>query len=1018
MQLRINRFNLGFSSISKPLTTLFFSSAATGTATKPDSMFAVVPHETVTIRSREFTTHEKVQHCLCTTVDQAQSDSSTKNTTNTQNDKTDDISGSKAQLVQEEEREKGRVALAAGSALCILARGLILATVAYKAATILFHKMHLSIFQSPMSFFDSTPSGRILNRASTDQSAVDMQIPYQVGSFVFAIIQLLGIIAVMSQCAWQVIIVFIPVAGMCIWLQQYYLPSAREMARLGGVCKGPVIQNFSETISGSTTIRSFDQQSRFQDMNLKLNDDFARPKFHAAAAMEWLGIRLDMLSSFTFAAFLIFLISIPEGTIDPSIAGLAVTYGLTLNTLQGWVVWTLTNLENKIISVERIFQYSSIPSEPPLVIESNRPDDKWPSQGEVDVHHLQVRYAPHMPLVLRGLTCTFIRGKKTGIVGRTGSVKSTLIQTLFRLVQPAARQILIDGLNISTIGLHDLRSRLRIIPQDPTMFEGTIRSNLDPLEEYTDDKIWEVAKLHDNEFYDFKHHTVLYGVFGVAYWIASVNMERDDDTPPPGGGGDSNTSEASKLIYGDELYLHPNDSSITNFINIKLKGTENYQHWSCAMTLALSTKKKFGFINGKCKKPSEKSLANQWELCNSVVLSWILGSISQDLYLGQCFSTSPQNVWEELKETYDKLNGIETFNLHHQINSLKQNGTHVSDYYHTLNGLWRQFDSMAKLPACSCDAQKAFKTHSDLIKLMQFLMGLDDVYQPIRSSLLRRDPIPDLKTAFSIISREESHRGSSSSSSGNKPQVSVFTARGPNNNNYNKKNQTNKNTNVVCTNPNCGLPGHSIEKCYKITDKGWIIDFGANQHMVTSLDNLENIVDISDLNLQIDHPNGTTAFIKKVGNLKLSDTITFYDVLYVLEYSVNLLSVHKLARDSKVLGHPSDQALKALKHKIDVRGKGTTAPCDICHHAKQTREPFPISEHSTTNVGEVVHLDVWGPYKVAKTESKDGTDGSSSMEGTERDASGDESLGSPSEATNEESTHASHEDNSGITFHF
>ncbi|KAI3703062.1 hypothetical protein L6452_28817 [Arctium lappa] len=480
--------------------------------------------------------------------------SSKENTNDSQNGKTDDISSTKAQIVQEEEREKGRVgfsvywkyittafggalapfiilaqivfqilqigstywmawaspvsasdpapvtgstliivyvALAVGCAFCILARGLLLATVAYKAATILFHKMHLSIFRSPMSFFDSTPSGRILNRASTDQSAVDMQIPYQVGSFVFAIIQLLGIVVVMSQAAWQVIILFVPVGGMCIWLQQYYLPSAREMARLAGVCKGPVIQNFSETISGSTTIRSFDQQGRFQDTNLKLNDDFSRPKFHGAAAMEWLGIRLDMLSSVTFAAFLIFLISIPEGTIDPSIAGLAATYGLTLNTLNGWVVWTLTNLENKIISVERIFQYSSIPSEPPLVIESNRPDDQWPSQGEVDIRHLQVRYAPHMPLVLRGLTCTFNGGKKTGIVGRTGSGKSTLIQTLFRLVEPAAGQIMIDGINISTIGLHDLRSKLSIIPQDPTMFEGTIRSNMDPLEEYTDDKIWE-----------------------------------------------------------------------------------------------------------------------------------------------------------------------------------------------------------------------------------------------------------------------------------------------------------------------------------------------------------------------------------------------------------------------------------------------------------------------------------------------------------------------------------------------
>ena len=108
------------------------------------------------------------------------------------------------------------------------------------------------------------------------------------------------------------------------------------------------------------------------------------------------------------------------------------------------------------------------------------------------VEHLQIRYAPHMPLVLRGITCTFQGGKKTGIVGRTGSGKSTLIQALFRIIEPAAGQIMLDGINISSIGLHDLRSRLSIIPQDPTMFEGTVRSNLDPLEEYSDEQIWEV----------------------------------------------------------------------------------------------------------------------------------------------------------------------------------------------------------------------------------------------------------------------------------------------------------------------------------------------------------------------------------------------------------------------------------------------------------------------------------------------------------------------------------------------
>ncbi|KAI8537302.1 hypothetical protein RHMOL_Rhmol09G0012900 [Rhododendron molle] len=383
------------------------------------------------------------------------------------------------------------VALVIGSSFCLLSRSLFLITAGYKTATILFKKMHLCIFRAPMSFFDSTPSGRILNRASTDQSAVDFPIPNIVAGFAFSMIQLLGTVVIMSQVAWQVFIVFIPVIATCIWLQQYYIRSARELARLAGVCEAPVIQHFAETMSGSTTIRSFNQESRFKELSTKLIDGHSRPKFYTAGAMEWLSFRLDFLSSLTFAFFLVFLISIPTGTINPSIAGLAVTYGLSLNTLQARVIRNLCDMENQIISVERILQYTAIPSEPPLVIEEKRPDGHWPARGEVVIQDLQVRYAPHMPLVLRGLTCTFRGGMKTGIVGRTGSGKSTLIQTLFRIVEPAAGQIQIDGINISSIGLHDLRSRLSIIPQDPTMFQGTVRSNLDPLEEYTDELIWE-----------------------------------------------------------------------------------------------------------------------------------------------------------------------------------------------------------------------------------------------------------------------------------------------------------------------------------------------------------------------------------------------------------------------------------------------------------------------------------------------------------------------------------------------
>ncbi|VAH74142.1 unnamed protein product [Triticum turgidum subsp. durum] len=348
------------------------------------------------------------------------------------------------------------VALAVASSLCILIRALFLVTAAYKTATLLFNKMHMAIFRAPMSFFDSTPSGRILNRV-----------------------------------AWQVFLVFVPVIIICFWYQRYYIETARELQRLVGVCKAPIIQHFAESITGSTTIRSFGKEHQFVSTNSHLMDAYSRPKFYNAAAMEWLCFRLDTLSSFTFAFALVFLISLPTGIIDPGIAGLAVTYGLNLNMLQAWVVWSMCNLENKIISVERILQYISIPEEPPLSMSEDKLPHNWPSQGEIQLRDVHVRYAPQLPFVLKGLNVTFPGGMKTGIVGRTGSGKSTLIQALFRIVEPTVGQILVDGVDICTIGLHDLRSRLSIIPQDPTMFEGTVRSNLDPLNEYNDDQIWE-----------------------------------------------------------------------------------------------------------------------------------------------------------------------------------------------------------------------------------------------------------------------------------------------------------------------------------------------------------------------------------------------------------------------------------------------------------------------------------------------------------------------------------------------
>lgn len=184
------------------------------------------------------------------------------------------------------------------------------------------------------------------------------------------------------------------------------------------------------------------------------------------------------------------------------LAGLAATYGLSLNVLQAWVIWNLCNVENKMISVERILQFTDIPSEAPLLIEDCRPETEWPISGRIEVENLHVQYNPALPRVLKGITCTFPGKKKVGIVGRTGSGKSTLIQALFRVVEPSQGRILIDGIDISKIGLQDLRCKLSIIPQDPILFQGTLRTNLDPLEEHSDQEIWEVE---GSNFVSIKH---------------------------------------------------------------------------------------------------------------------------------------------------------------------------------------------------------------------------------------------------------------------------------------------------------------------------------------------------------------------------------------------------------------------------------------------------------------------------------------------------------------------------------
>ncbi|GJR66224.1 hypothetical protein Tco_0012289 [Tanacetum coccineum] len=223
-----------------------------------------------------------------------------------------------------------------------------------------------------------------------------------------------------------------------------------------------------------------------------------------------------------------------------------------------------------------------------------------------------------------------------------------------------------------------------------------------------------------------------------------INSDHDDDIH-------DFVTRISKLDISDPLHLHPNDTTAFIVVSTKLKSN------------------------------TDEVLGKQWDRVNAIVLGWILNSISEELFLGHLFSKRAKHVWEELKETYDKFDGLIMFGLHNQIDTLKQNGSSIADYYHKLNALWKQYDAMIELSKCVCNASEGFKKHNQLLKLMQFLMGLDDSYMQIRSTILSRETLPDVKSAYATISSEESHRVSVGSivGSSQRNQTSTFVSNMP-----------------------------------------------------------------------------------------------------------------------------------------------------------------------------------------------------------------------------------------------
>lgn len=392
------------------------------------------------------------------------------------------------------------IAFGFGSSILMVVQTLILwIFCSIEASRKLHERMAYAVFRSPMSFFETNPLGRILNRFSSDVYRVD-EVLARTFNMLFVntarSAYTLGLV-VASTPFFALLIV--PIGAIYVWIQRYYLRTSRELKRLDSISKSPIYAHFQESLGGLTTIRAYGQQARFALENEWRVDANLRCYFPSTHANRWLAIRLELIGSFIIFASAGFAVVsvITGGGPSAGMLGLAMSYALQITQSLNWIVRQTVEVETNIVSVERCLEYARLPSEAADVLHKRRPKANWPSRGAVEFKKYSTRYRPGLDLVLKDISLDIKAKEKIGVVGRTGAGKSSLTLALFRIIEPASGNITIDELNTSTIGLHDLRSRLAIIPQDAALFEGTVRDNLDPSHVHDDTQLWSVLGKDD-----------------------------------------------------------------------------------------------------------------------------------------------------------------------------------------------------------------------------------------------------------------------------------------------------------------------------------------------------------------------------------------------------------------------------------------------------------------------------------------------------------------------------------------
>uniref|UniRef100_A0A673LQ85 Canalicular multispecific organic anion transporter 1-like n=1 Tax=Sinocyclocheilus rhinocerous TaxID=307959 RepID=A0A673LQ85_9TELE len=350
-----------------------------------------------------------------------------------------------------------------------------------------------NILKVPMVFFDTTPSGRIVNRFAKDIFTVDEMIPMSFRSWILCLLGVLGTLFVICLATPIFTAVVVPMAVIYYFVQRFYVATSRQLRRLDSVSRSPIYSHFGETVSGLSVIRAYGHQQRFLKQNEDTIDQNLKSVYPWIVSNRWLAMRLESLGNLVVFFSALFAV-ISRDSLNSGLVGLSISYALNVTQTLNWLVRMTSELETNIVAVERVREYAEIKNEAPWIT-TNRPPDDWPTDGNINFENYKVRYRPELELILHGITCDIQSTEKIGIVGRTGAGKSSLTNCLFRIIEASEGQILVDGIDISTLGLHDLRSRLTIIPQDPVLFSGTLRMNLDPFEKSSDEEIWTVLEL-------------------------------------------------------------------------------------------------------------------------------------------------------------------------------------------------------------------------------------------------------------------------------------------------------------------------------------------------------------------------------------------------------------------------------------------------------------------------------------------------------------------------------------------